>query len=348
MEKLRLGRTGMMVTRLGFGGIPIQRVSEDEAVAVVRRCLEMGINFIDTANAYTTSEERIGKAIMGQRDRPIIATKTGHRERQGVEQHLKVSLERLGVDSIDLYQFHGVSDSRSLEMVLAPGGPMAAVQEAKKAGKVKHIGITSHSMDIAKEAVKTGQFETIMFPFNFITCEAADELLPLAREHDVGFIAMKPLAGGLLDNVTIAFKYLFQFPDIVPIPGIEKPHEIEEIVRVLAGPREMTKSEQRQMERLRKELGTRFCRRCEYCQPCTEEIRISTVMNIRSFAKRMSPERIFTGRFAEMMSGAANCTECGDCEERCPYHLPIREMISEQVRWYREEKAKYEEMLASR
>jgi len=344
MEKIRLGKTEMMISKLGFGGIPIQRVSEDEAVGVVRRCLELGITFIDTANAYTTSEERIGRAIRGQPQKPIIATKTGHRDREGVERHLNLSLERLGVDSIDLYQFHGVSDSKSLDMVLDPKGPMAVVKEAKKSGKVKHIGITSHSMDIAKEAVKTDQFETIMFPFNFITCEPADELLPLTREHDVGFIAMKPLAGGLLDNVAIAFKYLFQFPDIVPIPGIEKVEEIEEIVQVLAGSWEMTGAEQRDMERLREELGTRFCRRCEYCQPCPEEIRISTVMNIRSFAKRMPPERIFTGGLAEVMERAASCTECGECEEKCPYHLPIREMVAEQVKWYQEEKQKYLEV----
>jgi len=344
MEKIRLGKTEMMISKLGFGGIPIQRVSEDEAVGVVRRCLELGITFIDTANAYTTSEERIGRAIKGQPQKPIIATKTGHRDREGVERHLNLSLERLGVDSIDLYQFHGVSDSKSLDMVLDPRGPMAVVKEAKKSGKVKHIGITSHSMDIAKEAVKTDQFETIMFPFNFITCEPADELLPLTREHDVGFIAMKPLAGGLLDNVAIAFKYLFQFPDIVPIPGIEKVEEIEEIVQVLAGSWEMTGAEQRDMERLREELGTRFCRRCEYCQPCPEEIRISMVMNIRSFAKRMPPERIFTGGLAEVMEQAASCTECGECEEKCPYHLPIREMVAEQVKWYQEEKQKYLEV----
>ena len=344
MEKIRLGKTEMMISKLGFGGIPIQRVSEDEAVAIIRRCLELGITFIDTANSYTTSEERIGKALKGQRERPIVATKTGHRDREGVERHLKLSLEHLGVEPIDLYQFHGVSDSKSLDMVLDPRGPMAVVKEAKKAGRVKHIGITSHSMDIAKEAVRTDRFETIMFPFNFITSEAADELIPLCWEHDVGFIAMKPLAGGLLDNVAIAFKYLFQFPDIVPIPGIEKAHEIEEIVQVLAGSWEMTEAEELEMERLREELGTKFCRRCEYCQPCPEEIRISMVMNIRSFAKRMPPERIFTGGFSDVIDNAASCTECGDCEERCPYHLPIREMIAEQVKWYQEEKRKYLEV----
>jgi len=348
MEKIRLGKTDMMVSKLGFGGIPIQRVTEDEAVAVVRKCMELGITFIDTANAYTTSEGRIGKAIAGRREEVILATKSGARDGGGMKGHLKLSLEQLGVEYIDLYQFHGVSDSRSLEMVLAPGGPMEMAQEAKKAGTIKHIGITSHSMDIAKEAVKTDRFETIMFPFNFITCEAADELIPLCREHNVGFIAMKPMAGGLLENATIAFKYLFQFPDIVPIPGIEKPHEIEEIVQILGGPREMTGAEKQEMQRLIDELGTRFCRRCDYCQPCPEEIPISMVMNSTSFAKRLPPERFFTGRLTENMDRAANCTECGDCEERCPYELPIREIIAERVKWYQEEKKKYQEITASR
>ena len=244
METIRLGRTDMMVSKLGFGGIPIQRISEDEAVAVVKRCLDLGITFIDTANAYTTSEKRIGKAISGRREGLILATKSSSRTRDGVESHLELSLKQLGVESIDLYQFHGVDDFKTLDMVLNPNGPMVVVEEAKRTGLVKHIGITSHSMDTAKEAVKSDCFETIMFPFNVISYEAADELLPLTREHDVGFIAMKPLAGGNLDNITIAFKYLFQFPDVVPIPGIEKIHEIEEIVQVLEGPWQMTEAEQ--------------------------------------------------------------------------------------------------------
>ena len=347
MDKIRLGKSEMMVSQLGFGGIPIQRVSEDEAVAVVKKCLDLGITFLDTANGYTTSEARIGKAIKGRRHEVIIATKSHARSREGVENDLELSLERLGVDDIDLYQFHGVSDSRSLEMVLDPKGPMAVVEDAKKAGMIKHIGVTSHQIDVAKEAVKSDRFETLMFPFNFIACEPAGELLPLCREHDVGFIAMKPLAGGALDNVTIAFKYLFQFPDVLPIPGIEKPQEIEEIARVLEGPWEMSEAEQREMQRLRDELGTRFCRRCDYCQPCTQEIPISTVMVVSSAVNRLPTERLFTGMFAAAVEKAANCTECGDCEERCPYQLPIRKMLVEQAQYFREAKRKYEEGVAT-
>ena len=342
MDKIRLGKTNMMVSRLGFGGIPIQRLSDDDAVDVVGRCIDMGATFIDTANAYSTSEERIGRAIAGRRAGLILATKSTSRDREGVEKHLNQSLEKLGIDYIDLYQFHGVSTSADLERVLDPNGPRAVVEEAKKAGKIRHIGITSHSMDTAKEAVKSDQFETIMFPFNFIANEAAEELLPLAREHDVGFIVMKAMGGGMLENATIAFKYLLQFRDLIHIPGIERASEFEEIIKVCSGPTEMTDKEVAEMQRLRDELGTRFCRRCDYCQPCTQEIPISMVMNITSFVKRMPGERVFTGGIADTMERAATCNQCGDCLERCPYHLPIPDMISENVEWYNEAKEAFE------
>lgn len=347
MEKIRLGRTNLMVSRLGFGGIPIQRVSEDEAVAVVQRCLELGINFLDTANGYTTSEERIGKAIAGQREGLILATKSLDRTHQGVENHLKLSLERLGVESIDLYQFHNVSDADTLNKIIAPGGLMTVVEEARKAGVVKHVGITSHQIDTAKEAVKSGCFETIMFPFNFITGEAADELLPLAREHDVGFIAMKPLAGGMLDNAALAFKYLLQFPDVVPIPGMENLAEIEEIVRIVMQSPVLTAAERAEMARMRQELGTKFCRRCDYCQPCCEGIAISMVMQTESLLKRLPEVRLFSGGFADELEKAVNCVRCGDCEARCPYNLPIMEMMEEYSNLYQAEKKKYQARLAS-
>ena len=343
MEKIRLGKTDLMVTRLGFGGIPIQRCTDDEAVALVRWCLDLGVNFIDTANAYTTSEERIGRAIAGRkREDIIIATKTQLRERDKIDEHLELSLKRLGTDYIDLYQFHQVGDRESLDKVLDSNGPMVALEKAKKEGRIRHIGITSHSMEFAKEAVKTDLFETIMFPFNFITVEAAEELIPLARKHDVGFIAMKPMGGGLLENAAVAFKYLLQFPDVALIPGIEKTWEIEEIAKIMKGPRDMTEDEEKTMQRLRDELGTRFCRRCNYCQPCTEGIPISTVMIMGSFAKRFPPERFFSGNLAAAMDKAADCSDCGECETRCPYDLPIREMMAENIKWYNEAREKYQ------
>ncbi len=339
MEKLRLGKTGMMVTKLGFGGIPIQRVSEEEAISIVRKVLDLGINFIDTANGYSTSEERIGKAIAGRkREELFIATKTLARRRELVEQHLNLSLKRLNVPYIDLYQFHQVSDAKGMERVMAPDGPLAFVEQAKKAGIVRHIGVSSHTLDIAKELVKTNRFETIMFPFNFITSEPLDELLPLVRERDMGFIAMKPLGGGMIPNVKLCIKYLLQFPDILLIPGIEHVPEIEEIMQIVQGPRALSDAERREMQRIKEELGTQFCRRCDYCQPCSAGIPISGVMTTNSAARRLPEEQIFGGWVADAMEKAASCIDCGDCEERCPYHLPIRKIMAEQLKWYQEAK----------
>jgi len=223
---------------------------------------------------------------------------------------------------------------------------MSVLEEAKRAGQVKHIGMTSHQIDVAREAVKSGLFETIMFPLNFIACEAADELLPLARKQDVGFIAMKPLEGGMLDDVAIAFKYLLQFPDVLLLVGIEKGEEIEEIVRILDGPQALTSEEEREIDRLRGELANAFCHRCDYCQPCPAEIRISTVMTFAPSLRRRAPERLFTGAYAAAMDKAADCTRCGSCEERCPYHLPIRQMMEDHVHWYHAERSKYANLRA--
>jgi len=342
MEKIRLGRTELMVSKLGFGGIPIQRLTEEDAVGVVSRCMDLGITFIDTANGYSTSEERIGKAIKGKRDEVILATKSHNRTNDGIAKDIELSLERLGVDYVDLFQFHQVFDQEGLDAVLAPDGLMSAVEGLQKKGKVKHIGITSHSLDTAIEAVKTDRFATMQFPFNFITNEPADELLGLCKKHDVGFIVMKPLGGGMLLNASICFKFLMQYPDIVPIPGIETVAEIEEIASVYDGPMEMTADEITEMQRLRDELGTRFCRRCGYCQPCTEDIAISTVMIAESFGKRLPEGRFFSDGMAKVIMKAEECSDCGDCEERCPYDLPIREEIAARAVWYKEEKQKYD------
>jgi predicted aldo/keto reductase-like oxidoreductase len=334
MKKMRLGKTELQVSRIGFGGIPIQRLSEAEAVSVVQRCLDLGVTFLDTANGYTTSEERIGLALTGRRQQVALATKTGARDRTTAWKHLELSLRRLNTDYVDLWQFHNVSSFEAYQQVLGPGGAMEAAQEALQAGLIRHIGITSHAMEVALEAVPSGHFETVQFPFNFVTHEPALNLVPLARAHDVGFIAMKPFAGGFLEDANLAIKYLLQFDGVLPDPGIETAEEIEEIVGIVNGPCALTDQEWRELERLRAELDTQFCRRCEYCQPCPEEIRIPVVLNVRSFYRRFPAERIFSGFLAEAVDKARGCVECGECEEKCPYHLPIRAMLVENVEFY--------------
>jgi predicted aldo/keto reductase-like oxidoreductase len=334
MKTMVLGRTGLAVSRVGFGGIPIQRLTEGEAVRVVRRSLDLGVTYLDTANAYGTSEARIGRAIRGRRDEVVVATKTGARDRETAEAHLALSLDRLGVARVDLWQLHNVSSFEDYEQVLGPGGALEAAHAALDAGRVAHVGISSHSMDVALTAVQSGLFETIQFPLNFVTDEAAMRLVPLARAHDVGFIAMKPFGGGLLDDARLAIKYLLQFDGVLPDPGIERVEEIEEIAAIVAGPWALTPEEQGEIERIRGMVGRRFCRRCQYCEPCPQGVRISIVMNVQSFLRRFPRERVATGWLAQAMAGAGACIECGECEEKCPYRLPIREMIRENVAYY--------------
>lgn len=347
MEKLKLGKTELMVTKLGFGSIPIQRLGEDNAVAIIERCLDLGINFIDTANAYSTSEHRIGKAIKNYpRENLIIATKSHMRKADSVAEHINRSLRELGTDYLDLFQFHNVSDHEDLGIIMGSGGAMGALKEAQHAGIVRHIGVSSHSLDVAIELVKTDLFETIMFPFNFITCEPAERLLPLTRQYDMGFIAMKPLAGGMIEDVRLSFKYLFQFPDVIPIPGIQEIREIEEIVNILHGSSsdyQLTPQDCAEIDRVREELGTRFCRRCDYCQPCSADIPINVVMTFPGSTKRMPAQMIYSGGFmTDAMEKATQCTQCGDCEGRCPYGLPIRDMLQEHLEWYQREKEKFQ------
>lgn len=335
MKIVRLGKTELQVPIIGFGGIPIQRLTENEAIEVVQRCLDLGVTFLDTANGYTTSEERIGKAIAGRRDQVIIATKSGTGDKATAQEHLELSLKRLNTDYIDLWQFHGISTPEKYEKVLGPGGAMEAAQEALKAGKIRHIGVTSHSLDMAIKMVPSGHFETMQFPFNFVTNEAKERLLPLCQEHDLGFIAMKPFAGGMLGKASLSIKWLLQFEGLVPDPGIEKVEEIEEIVEIVNGSWALTSEEQQEIERIREELGTRFCRRCQYCLPCPQNIRIPMMMNLGSFMKRFSPDRLYSESFRQNnIEPAKTCIKCGECEKRCPYQLPIRDMLVENIELY--------------
>jgi len=346
MNTIRLGKTGLMVSAVGFGGIPIQRLSEEEAVRVVRRALDLGVTFLDTAHGYTTSEERIGKAIAGRRDGLILATKSHALDAEGLPQEMAQSFQRLGVEHIDLFQFHGVSKAEDYERVVAPGGPLDVAREAQAAGRIGHIGVTSHSLDMALQLAACGHFETLMFPFNFITSEPAQRLVPLCQEQDVGFIAMKPIGGGLLEDANLALKWLRHFPGVVPLVGIEKAAEIEQVVSIMEGSAALAVSEWAEINRLKAELGTRFCRSCDYCQPCPQDIRISSMLRIRSFAKRMPPERVFGAWGQEMVAVAETCADCGDCESRCPYELPIREMLREHVAWFHAERARWPKPLA--
>jgi len=341
MEKIRLGKTNLKVSRIGFGGIPIQTPPEEKAVKIVKNCLDLGINFFDTSRVYTNSEERIGKALSGRRKEAIIATKTVSRTVEKISEDLETSLKNLGTTYVDLYQFHNVSTEEDLKTVIAPGGPLDLVRQAKDKGKVRHIGITSHRLEVAKAAVKAGCFETIMIALNFVNTEAADQLLEMAHKHDTGVIIMKPMAGGMLENPVLAFKYLMQFPDILLLVGIAKEGEMEENLRIVEAPASISEADRREMDRIREELGRGFCRMCNYCQPCPQHIMISAIMYTKVALTRFDPERIFKGEWDKFMEKVPDCIDCGECEERCPYNLPIRERIKEAADIYAAAKKQY-------
>jgi predicted aldo/keto reductase-like oxidoreductase len=329
VEKRVLGRTGLKVNPLGFGGIPIQRVSEEEAIHVVRRCYELGVNFFDTARNYTVSEERIGKALEDVREEVFLATKSSRRGREGVLEELEISLKNLRTSWIDVYQLHNVSSRDAWEQVKAPNGALEALFEARDMGKILHVGITSHDPRLLTEIVKDDIFETTMIPFNYLTGMPSEELLPLCRKMEVGTVIMKAFGGGAFTNAATALKFLLGDENVdVVIPGMMSVAEVEENITITSGTYALTDAELVLIERDRVELGDQFCRGCEYCQPCPQEIPISMLLRWEVLEKRMGWSSRFENGFREAFAKASTCIDCGECESRCPYHLPIRELIT--------------------
>jgi predicted aldo/keto reductase-like oxidoreductase len=331
MKKIRFGKTNLMVSRVAFGGIPIMRLEKPDAAAVVRGAIDLGVNFIDTANAYNDSEEKIGEAIRGiRRDSLVIASKSMAGDKKTFLEHLDKCLISLGTDYVDIYQMHNVATPAKREQVFGPGGAYEGLCQAVKAGKVRFPGFSSHSIPLAMELMKTGFFATVQLPFNFVDSAAAEEAIPLARKLDMGFIAMKPMGGGLLDNADIAFRYLMQFDNIVPDPGIEKLAEMEQIVGIVNAGQGLSAGDQKTIDALRKELGDHWCHRCDYCQPCPQGIAISAVLTVESTLKRMPFERAFRMANAGVQN-ALTCVRCNACVKRCPYKLPIPDLLKTKI-----------------
>ena len=329
MKEKILGRTGLKVKTLGLGGIPIQRISEEESIEVVRRCYELGMNYFDTARAYTVSEERIGKALEDVRDKVILATKSGKRTAAEVEKELEISQKNLRTDYIDVYQLHNVTYQEQWDQIRAPGGAMEALYKAKEEGKINHISVTSHSPDLSINLVKSGLFETLLIPYNYLTPKPAEELLPLCQKLNVGTIIMKPFGGGAFSNANTALKHVFNNPntDLV-IPGVLSIAEVDENFNVWNGDLSLTQEEIDLIERDKEELGNQFCRGCNYCQPCPQGIEISSILRTeKQTLRRMGWSDSRAESMAKTLEKGETCLKCGDCESRCPYELPIRELL---------------------
>jgi predicted aldo/keto reductase-like oxidoreductase len=334
MEKVRFGKTGLMVSKVALGGIPIMRVSKAEAAKLVREAIGLGINFIDTAHVYSDSEEKIGEGILGtRREDLVIASKSPGNDKKSFNEHLDLSLKRLGVDYIDIYQLHNIGSEAKRDAIFGPGGSWEGMEEAVKAGKVRFPAFSSHSLPIALEIMRSGKFAAVQLPFNYIDSAAEDQAIPLAKELDMGFIAMKPMGGGLLDNPGLSFRYLLQFDNIIPDPGIERIEEIREIAGIVEKKAALTAEDRREIEKQRAEFGPSWCHRCDYCQPCPQGIAISSVLCARSALKRMTPDRA-RSMVGPAIEKARTCLECGVCVTRCPYKLEIPVLLKERIAYW--------------
>lgn len=333
MEQVRLGRTNLRVTRLGWGGIPIQRVSEPEARSVIRAVVEMGVNLLDTARGYTDSESKIGKALAGIDQEVILSSKSLVRTDRIMEE-VRISLKELKVEKIHLYHLHNISRHEEYEKVMAPKGAYEGLMRMRDLGKIDAIGLTSHNLSVLQRAIEGGWFDVVMVCYSFLETEAERTIFPLARERDIGILAMKPFSGGVIEEAGPALRYVLSQPDIVILPGSETIEKARANWEVFNQNRSLTEGDWTLIERMRKEMAHQFCRRCDYCQPCPEGIYIQHLMGLRWIVKRFGPNVETLDWFRRLIERGRQCTGCGECLRRCPYELPIPEQIRYNLEWY--------------
>lgn len=331
MEVVRLGRTNIFVKKLGWGGIPIQRASEEEAIKVIKEVVNMGVDLLDTARAYTNSEERIGRALKGVKKSVFLSSKSHVRDAKIYDEVL-LSLKNLQVKKINIYHLHNVSSFSDYEKVMGPGGAYQGLKKAQNDGLIEHLGITSHSLAVLERAIKDDKFSVIMACYSFLEPAAAEKIFPLAKEKDLGILAMKPFSGGVIENVGVALRYVLGTPNIVAIPGSETLAKARENWEIYQSGAPLNDEDQAYIKKLRQEFDRQFCRRCDYCQPCTQQINIQLMLGIKSAVKRFGhPEEVKW--IKDVVEKARNCTECGECLPRCPYQLPIPELIKKNLAW---------------
>jgi predicted aldo/keto reductase-like oxidoreductase len=324
MRKTLLGRTGMEVSVIGFGGIPIQRVSQEEATKIIIEARNKGINFIDTAQAYTISEQYIGNALKeAGRENFYIATKAMSYDYESMKAAIEKSLKTMGLDYIDLFQVHNVSKQEQLDLTLSENGALKALVEAKEKGLVKHIGITGHIREILMQAIEHDEFETIQFPFNPVESQGT-ELFTKSLEKGLGTIAMKPMAGGAFTKQKLSLKYIINSNLInVAIPGMDSIEQVVENASVGESSATLTEEEYEELNKEVEILGNDFCRRCGYCKPCPEGIDIPNVFLFEGYVTRYNLPEYGKSKYEALPVKATACVRCRKCERKCPYNLPI-------------------------
>ena len=334
MDKVILGRTGIEVNKNGFGALPIQRISKADAVYLLQKAFYNGINYFDTARAYTDSEEKLGAAFEYTREKIIISTKTAAQDAEGFWKDLETSLRTMKTDYIDIYQFHNPA------FCPKPGdesGLYDAILKAKEEGKIRHIGITNHRIAVAKEAIESGLYETLQFPFSYLAADADLEIVKACRNADMGFIAMKALSGGLIHNSAAAYAYLAQleFAHVSPIWGVQRESELDEFLSYQDNPPALDDSMKAEIERDRSELSGDFCRGCGYCMPCPAGIEINNCARISLLLRRAPQEGWLSEEWQEKMKKIEGCLHCGQCMKKCPYGLNTPALLEKNYEDYK-------------
>ena len=330
MRMIRLGKTGINVPQNAFGALPIQRVSEKEAVRLLQNAYDGGMRFFDTARAYSDSEEKVGKAFEGMRDKVYISSKTMATTREKFEEDLNTTLTNLKTDYLDLYQLHCVAKCYTEEDDLYD-----CLVEAKKQGKIRHIGITAHKIGVAEDIVKSGLYETLQFPFSYLASERDIALVQSCKENDIGFIAMKGLSGGLLNNSRACMAFMCQY-EALPIWGIQRQSELDEWLSFFDDEVTMTDDIKDFIEKDRKELLGEFCRGCGYCMPCTAGITINQCARMSQMIRRAPSQNWLTDHWQQEMLKIDSCVDCGLCKTRCPYELDIPNLLRKNLTDYKE------------
>lgn len=333
MNTVTLGSTGITVNKNGFGALPIQRISADAAVKLLRRAYGAGINFFDTARGYTDSEEKLGLALADVRDRIFIATKSPSKTGDGFRKDLETSLSLLKTDHVDLIQFHNPA------FCPKPNdgtGLYEAALEAKREGRVRHIGITNHRLHVAREAIESGLYETLQFPFSYLSGELDMALVDACRKRNMGFIAMKALSGGLITNARAAAAFMGQLDSVLPIWGVQRESELDEFISYIDEMPAMDGALQAVIDRDRAELSGAFCRSCGYCMPCPAGIQINQCARISLLLRRSPSKRWLSEEWQANMKQTENCLECGQCRAKCPYGLDTPALLKENYRDYLE------------
>lgn len=332
MNQVTLGSTGITVSKNGFGALPMQRISMEAAVRLARRAYDGGIRFFDTARAYTDSESKLGAAFDGMREQIFLATKTMAKTPEGFWKDLETSLTNLRTEYVDIYQFHNPS------WCPKPGdgtGLYEAMLEAKQQGKIRHIGITNHRLSVANEAIESGLYETLQFPFSYICSEPDLELVSKCKEKNMGFIAMKALSGGLITNSAAAYAFESQFDNVIPIWGMQRETELDEFLSYMDNPPAMTEEIEALIARDRKELGGEFCRGCGYCMPCPAGIEINTCARMSLLIRRSPSASHLSETGQAKMKKIENCLHCNQCKSRCPYGLDTPALLEKNYEDYK-------------